>query len=328
MLGHRAGLRLHLQRLLAGTLALWLVSVMAQDSGLPEERAIQAPLATRSLLLDGIAVDKRLVVVGERGHILVSRDDGDSWTQAEVPTRATLTGVYFHDAERGWAVGHDAVILRTLDGGDTWEKVHAAPEEERPLLDVWFENAEHGFAIGAYGYFLETRDAGTTWQARQISQDDFHLNQIAAASNGRLYIAAEAGIVYRSDDGGESWTELPSPYEGSFFGSLPLDGDGDAVLLFGLRGRLFRSEDAGDTWMPVQTDTEAMLTSALRLDADSILITGMSGTLLLSKDQGRDFVLHQQEDRLGIAQAMKTGRGDLVLVGEFGVRKIPEDHFR
>jgi len=46
---------------------------------------------------------------------------------------------------------------------------------------------------------------------------DYHLNRIVGVGN-RLYIAAEGGQLYRSDDRGASWRVLPSPYEGSFFG--------------------------------------------------------------------------------------------------------------
>ena len=161
-----------------------------------------------------------------------------------MPTRALLTGVYMHDGQLGWAVGHDAVVLRTRDGGVTWERVHYAPENERPLLDVWFKDAERGLATSAYGELLATSDGGDSWQPRAIRDgDDFHLNQLAAAADGTLYIAAEAGHLYRSDDGGETWLPLPSPYEGSFFGLLPL-AEGP-VLAFGLRGRLFSSADRG-----------------------------------------------------------------------------------
>ena len=45
------------------------------------DAALEAPLAIESLLLDGAVVGSRLVVVGERGHILVSADHGASWTQ-------------------------------------------------------------------------------------------------------------------------------------------------------------------------------------------------------------------------------------------------------
>ncbi len=283
-------------------------------------RAVAAPLVTQSLFLDGAAIGDHMVVVGERGHILVSRDAGRTWTQAEVPTRATLTGISLHDVTRGWAVGHDATILRTRDGGLTWEIVYAAPEEERPLLDVWFESAEHGYAIGAYGYFLETRDGGDTWQPRKISDSDYHLNQIAAASSERLYIAAEAGTVYRSDDGGHSWKEVTSPYDGSFFGTLPLDDT--RVYLYGLRGHLFYSDDAGVSWRPITTRTQSLLSNGIRIDGNGVLFTGMGGTVLVDEGAGRSVRPFQRADRLGIAGALDAGDGALVLFGEFGVERI------
>ena len=283
--------------------------------------SIHAPLAVESLLLDGSAAGSRVVVVGERGHILVSTDRGASWKQAQAPTRALLTAVHMHDERIGWAVGHDAVILRTDDGGDTWRLLHRAPEEERPLLDVWFRDEETGFAVGAYGYFLATRDGGDTWASRAVSKDDFHLNAIAPAGSGRLFLAAESGVVYRSEDGGDTWRELPSPYAGSWFGVLPLDED--RVLLLGLRGHLFRSEDAGESWTQVATATTATLTSAVRLPRGGVLVTGLGGTLLRSRDDGRTVSTTRLPLRQGISSALALADGSVLLTGEFGVRRLP-----
>jgi photosystem II stability/assembly factor-like uncharacterized protein len=296
-------------------------SAPVQDS---PEQAVKAPLAPRSLLLDAAATDGAMAAVGERGHILISGDEGETWQQADVPTRSALTGVHFHDRERGWAVGHDAVIVRTTDGGVTWERLHWAPEEESPLFDVWFSDTEKGFAIGAYGSFYVTSDGGASWAFQPLSEDDFHLHQLARSASGRLYIAAEAGVIYRSDDGGESWAELPSPYEGSFFGVLPLDGD--ALLIFGLQGHLFRSEDAGETWMAVETGTTAMLTDSVHLGDGTILVTGLGGVVLASSDGGRTFALLQQPDRRGISSVVEMQDGRLLMVGEFGVKTVsPSD---
>ena len=153
--------------------------------------------------------------------------------------------------------------------------MHYAPEEERPLLDVWFRDERTGFAVGAYGYFLATGDGGDTWTSRAVSEDDFHLNALAPAGPDRLFIAAEAGVAYRSDDGGETWRALSPPYGGSWFGVLALDAD--RVLLLGLRGHLLRSEDAGESWTQVVTATNATLTGALRVDSGQVLITGLEG---------------------------------------------------
>ena len=295
----------------------WLLTAGAQ-----ERASVEAPLAIESLLVDGAVVGSKLVVVGERGHVLISSDNAGTWSQSEVPTRAMLTAVHMHDEHLGWAVGHDAVILRTRDGGLTWKRVHYAPEEQRPLLDVWFRDERHGFAVGAYGYFLSTDDAGDTWKPRAISEDDFHLNAIAHAADGRLYIAAEAGSAYRSDDGGDSWSALTSPYEGSFFGALPLD-DGN-LLLFGLRGHLFHSGDRGETWRRIDTGCNSMLTDAIRVQSDLILITGLEGTFLISRDHGRSVSLGQLPGRRGIASAVRLADGGVLLIGEFGVHRLPE----
>ena len=293
------------------------VPAMAQDEAAPEA-AVMARLASRTLTLDAFAVDGAYVAVGERGHILISTDGGETWHQQQVPTRTMLTGVYFHDRNLGWVVGHDSVILRTTDGGTTWEIVNWAPDDEAPFFDVWFSDADNGVAIGAYGSYFETTDGGTTWSSRWISEDDWHLHKIARSDSGRLYIAAEAGSIYRSDDNGETWVTLPSLYQGSYFGVLPLEGD--SVLLFGLRGHLFRSDDAGESWEEIETGTVAMLTDSQRLGDGTIIVTGLGGTVLTSSDGGRTFTLHQQANRRGISAVVETGDGSLLLVGEFGVR--------
>lgn len=282
--------------------------------------AVKARLVERSLLLDAFAGEEMVVVVGERGHILRSTDAGNSWQQAEVPTSATLTGVFFHDKALGWAVGHDQVILRTTDGGKTWQLVHAPADAESPLLDVWFADSRHGYAVGAYGTFLATVDGGESWSERRIADEDFHLNQIVNAGGERLFIAAEAGKILRSDDGGKTWALLAPPYTGSFFGALPLGGK--SLLIFGLRGHLFRSDDAGESWRKIPTGTEASLTNGLLLADGTIVIVGLAGTILFSHDQGHTFSSHQQSDRKGFTALLSAGAGKLVGVGEFGVKQI------
>ena len=281
--------------------------------------AVPAPLAPRSLLLDAAVRDGRVVAVGERGHVLVSTDAGSTWAQARVPTRALLTGVVLGEQGLGWAVGHDLVVLRTRDSGLTWETVHSAPEAEKPLLDVWFADAERGLAVGAYGTLLSTVDGGRTWTERPVhGEDDVHLNALAASPDG-IYVAGEAGHLYRSVDGGATFSPLPSPYEGSFFGLLPL---ADALLAFGLRGHLYRSEDRGATWSRVETGSEATLTSGVDLGGGRVVVGGLAGTLLWSADGGKTFRLQELPDRKGIVAIASAGEGAVLLFGEGGSRRV------
>ena len=335
-----------MRRALAGIAFALAPLALAQDAEREDPAArpaVIAPLAERSLLLDLAWAGTRVFAVGERGHILHSDDSGRTWTQSRVPASATLTAVSFADDKHGWAVGHVETILSTSDGGDSWQLVHFEPENPQPLLDVAFADASRGVAVGAYGVVYLTTDGGSVWSqvpfepealpgADEVGPGDemeadvdlgfeFHLNAIARGGPGRLYIGAEAGRLFRSDDDGMSWRELPSPYDGSFHGILPLDGD--AVLAFGLRGNLFRSEDGGATWVQVPTGTTALLDGGARIDADTVVVVGMAGVMLVSRDGGRSFTLHQQDDRKALAAVAPSGDGALVVAGEGGVRRLP-----
>ncbi len=284
-----------------------------------QQMALPSRLAIHSLLLDGDQRAGLLVAVGERGHILYSEDQGQNWQQAEVPSRVLLTGVYLHNQTIGWAVGHDATILRTTDGARHWQQVYTDPKQESPLLDVWFKDEKTGFAIGAYGLLLKTVDGGETWTQRWVDkQDDFHLNHISQATNGTLYIAAEAGMVYRSEDSGETWKSLHSPYAGSFFATLPVNAQ--QLFLFGLRGNLFFSENNGENWQPINSQTQAMLTSGFKSRAGHCFIAGLNGVLLHSRDcTGGKFEFYQLPGRKGISAILEGKDNEIILLGEAGI---------
>jgi photosystem II stability/assembly factor-like uncharacterized protein len=306
--------------------------------------AVIAPLAARSLLLGLDRAGSRAFAVGERGHVLHSDDDGRSWAQARVPASANLTAVDFSDAKHGIAVGHVETILRTDDGGESWELVHFEPSSPQPLLDVALADATRGVAVGAYGVIYVTTDGGTVWsqvpfepeplpgaeKVESAAEDmeaevdlgfEFHLNAIARGAGGQMYLGAEAGRLFRSDDDGAHWRELPSPYDGSFHGVLPLDGE--VVLAYGLRGNLFRSEDGGETWAAIPTGTTALLDAGARIDADTVVVAGMAGVMLVSRDGGRSFGLTQLADRKAIAAVLAAGDGAVIVAGEGGVRRLP-----
>ena len=304
-----------------------------------------ARLAAHSLLIAIAAAGERLVAVGDRGIIVLSDDRGASWTQAAaVPTQALLTGVCFADAQHGVAVGHDEAIVTTADAGRTWQLVHFAPQAQRPLLDVWCGAGGRVIAVGAYGAYFTSGDNGATFRENKFSAaapphaapppkaataaadadagagPDYHLNRIVGAGGARLYMAAEAGHLYRSDDGGAHWQQLASPYEGSFFDVLPLGGD--TLLAFGLRGNLYRSEDAGASWRRLDSGTLAMLDGGATFGTSGVAIVGLSGAVLVSHDAGRSFALAQQADRSGLSAVVALGDERLAVVGESGTRLI------
>jgi photosystem II stability/assembly factor-like uncharacterized protein len=274
------------------------------------------------LLLDGAVAGPVVVVVGERGTILRSGDHAQSWQPATSPALATLTGVCLApDGRHGWAVGHDALILATSDGGLTWAKQDQGDNLQDSFLDVLALDAMRAIAIGAYGLFAQTTDGGRTWTRRPIMDGDLHLNRISRGPTGTLYIAGESGTLLRSLDAGASWTPLESPYPGSFYGIVPIDDR--RLVAHGLRGHLFRSTDDGETWEAVPTPLPVMLAAGLRRRNGSLAFGGQAGTLLISSDGGASVAPAPEAPGGSIAELLELDNGALLALGEDGVTRLP-----
>ncbi|CAD5109783.1 WD40/YVTN/BNR-like repeat-containing protein [Zestomonas carbonaria] len=310
--------------------ALATLPAHAESNADPAAYAIESPKAARSLLLDVAHAGKRLVAVGERGHILYSDDDGKTWTQSKVPTRQMLTAVTFVNDKQGWAVGHDAQILVSQDGGATWTQQFSDIEREEgsPFLDVLFTDENHGFVVGSYGALFTTADGGKNWEDSSDildNPDGYHLNAIAQIKGSGLFIVGEMGSMFRSADDGETWETLTGPYEGSLFGVLGTQQPG-VVLAYGLRGNLYRSEDFGSNWEKVEVESangnelEYGLAGGSLLDDGSIVLVGHGGSVLKSTDDGRSFGLVNRSDRLSLSSVAASSNGTLILVGQAGAQ--------
>lgn len=296
-------------------------------SGAQPVFAIESPKAAKGLMIDVVHAGKRLVAVGDRGHILYSDDQGNTWAQAKVPSRQLLTAVYFVDDKHGWAVGHDAQVLASTDGGATWTQQYRDLKREAPLLDVWFKDAEHGLAVGAYGALIETTDGGKTWDDvsdRLDNEDQLHLNAIASIKDAGLFVVGEQGSMFRSSDDGQTWEKLEGPYEGSLFGVIGT-AQPKTLLVYGLRGNLYRSADFGSTWEQVELNAargalEFGLSGATLLDDGSLVVVGNGGSVVVSHDDGQTFSVFNRPDRISLSAVTAAGNGDLILAGQGGVR--------
>lgn len=291
------------------------------DEALDVEYATPQPLATESLLLNLVETPAgRLVAVGERGHVVLSDDQGETWRQAQVvPTRSTLTSLTAFE-NRLWAAGHDSVIITSGDGGETWTRQYFDPERQQPVMHIRFFDAHSGVAMGAYGLYLVTEDGGQTWQDEMVDPDnEYHLNDMVVLDGGRRMIAGEAGFSYRSLDGGATWEAMELPYQGSMWGAqLVADG---CVLFYGLRGHILETCDFGDSWQELSAKTQASLSGSAFHDGQTVLV-GNSGTIVV-RDSSGAFTVGSYPGGVDLAAALSLGDGRFILTGEEGIHAYP-----
>ena len=116
-------------------------------------------------------------VVGDGGDVLLTRDSGESWIAAwnepgGAVAGAELTSAHFVTKDLGWAVSRDAVILRTLDGGLTWERVFEA--NRKGLRAVTFTTGGAGWAVGDDGLVVRFEPAEAALAlAAEVFIEDF-----------------------------------------------------------------------------------------------------------------------------------------------------------
>jgi photosystem II stability/assembly factor-like uncharacterized protein len=320
------------------------LAVPARDSALASRGLLQGIVRTRS----------QLVAVGQRGHIITSADDGGAWQQAAVPVSSDLTAVFFVNERKGWAVGHDGVVLHTADGGLHWvlqldgrranellvhdlaDKVRARPESadlqrllteakrfqaqgaDKPFMDVWFADELNGYVVGAYNLIFRTADGGASWEPWFDRTDNpklLSLYAIARTGSG-LYVVGEGGLVLRLDPKAQRFQALPTPYAGSYFGVI---GTAGSVMAFGLRGNAYRSDDGGRRWDKLDTGLAAAIVAGTSLPGGALVLADAGGRVAVSDPAGREFKVVPLKTAMPITGIAAAGNDRLAWVGLRGV---------
>lgn len=286
--------------------------------------AEQLPRASRSLLLDAVRTNAGYFAVGERGHVVVS-EDGQSWTQAAIPTRSTLTAITAFDGVL-WAAGHDGVIVHSTDGGQTWTRRRAAPwsldlvdpSEGVPVLDLLFTDNLSGFAIGAYSLMLVTRDGGVSWEPRSIAAGPAQDEAPAAADDG-----ADASAE------GDDWTfdaaDLELEAESDPHLNAIARTESGALVIAGERGAFFRSRDGGETWESKRLPYEGSMFGILTWGDSRLLAYGLRGNVLESTDLGDTWTAIDTGTTTSLMGGYALPGGGAILVGGNGLVLVRKD---
>ncbi|MFA6233936.1 MAG: YCF48-related protein, partial [Bacteroidota bacterium] len=127
--------------------------------------------------------------------------------------------IFFTHPDTGWIVGDMGRILRTTDGGTTWDPVPSPTLEN--LRRVMFTSVSTGTAVGDNGVILRTTDGGNTWD-QQNSGLGSDLTSVFFVDNDNGMVTGERGLVIATMNGGV-------PVELSAFSAIALN-DGAVEL--------------------------------------------------------------------------------------------------
>ncbi len=200
------------------------------------------------------------------------------WELQETGVTARLRGLSPVSRDVAWASGSGGTVLRTVDGGRTWQNVSPPDTAALQFRDIEAFDARRAVALsigeGTDSRVYRTEDGGRTWTETFRNDEPRAFYDCMAFFDRRHGLAMSDPVdgrfrILATEDGGRSWRVLPSggmppalPGEAGFAASgqcLVTAGPRDVWLASGgaERARVFHSRDRGRTWTVADTPIPA-----------------------------------------------------------------------
>ncbi|WP_037890861.1 oxidoreductase [Streptomyces sp. NRRL S-87] len=203
-----------------------------------------------------------------------------SWALKDTGTDARFRGLAAVGRTTAWLAGSAGTVLRTADGGRSWQNVSppGAAAEALEFRDVEAFDGRRAVVLaigeGEASRVLRTEDGGATWAEAFRNTDARAFYDCMAFFDHRNGLAVSDPVdgkfrILSTADGGRSWQVLPDagmpealPGEAGFAASgqcLVTAGPRDVWLATGggATGRVLHSADRGRTWRAATTTVPA-----------------------------------------------------------------------
>ena len=200
------------------------------------------------------------------------------WTSQASGVTARLRGVSAVSERVAWASGAGGTVLRTADGGATWQKLVVPDAEKLDFRDIDAISDTTAYTLsigpGPASRIYKTTDAGAHWTLQFTNDDPRAFFDAMAFWDGNRGLAVSDSVdgrfvIIMTRDGGATWTRVPAealppalPNEGAFAGSgtnIAVMGGDRAWIGTGAstRCRVLRTADGGRTWSISETPLAA-----------------------------------------------------------------------
>lgn len=230
--------------------------------------------------------------VGNPAEIAYTDDGGATWTNVDLPTPNGQFIIGNHAiygiGKRVWVVTNAGYIVYSGDGGETWEAQESAVIQAGIYYSVYFEDIFTGMATAAADVVAVTTDGGQTWSAATATGGGGDL-LVNGYSGLFWYVGTDDGDLYRSDDLGDTWTQITG-FTGSGTGAIKsMDWSnkyqGYLVQNIAGVGYVLETFDGGASWYRIDGPTNGGLNYIYACATDLIWTAGevVSGSGFLVK---------------------------------------------
>ncbi|HEY6802150.1 MAG TPA: hypothetical protein VI306_01105 [Pyrinomonadaceae bacterium] len=272
------------------------------------------------------------------------------WTTQSSGVTARLRGVSAINERVAWASGSGSTVLRTTDGGATWQKL-TVTAEALDFRDIDAIDGKTAYILsignGPASRIYKTTDAGATWTLQ------FKNDEPKGFFDAMTFWDADHGIVFgdsidgkldilTTENGGATWSRLATnnlpaalPNEGAFAASgtnIAVFGKTNAWIGTGAgtKARVLRTANRGRTWQLAETPLAAGQSSGIFSiafrDAKHGVVVGGDYTqekeavnnLAFTKDGGATWTLAQGLTGFRSVVAYVPGSSTLIAIGPAG----------
>lgn len=220
------------------------------------------------------------------------------WTMQTSGVKQRLRGVSAVSEQVAWASGAGATVLRTGDGGVTWQKLNVTTEA-LDFRDIDAIDAQTAYVMsignGPTSRIYKTSDAGKTWNLQFKNEDPKAFLDAMSFWDANHGIAFGDSVdlqfyILTTADGGRTWSRVPTTSlppaqgnEGAFAASgtnIAVFGKSHAWIGTGAaaKSRMLRTTDSGRTWQvadtPLASGPSAGIFSIAFRDAKNGVIAG------------------------------------------------------
>lgn len=189
--------------------------------------------------------------------------DAQQWQELDTGVSECLYGIYCIDTNTVFTCGHNGVIMKTEDGGNSWQEKYR--QDGYDWYSIKFLNSRIGYVLGIsdeYGnneILLKTVDGGETWQDMGNPFNEYNYScptscDIFIVDADTLYVACDQ--LMKSTDGGNSFSRLDLEWIDTTQDLYFEDSIG--YIVWGVPGEFIgthvaRTTDYGSTWEEIVT---------------------------------------------------------------------------